>query len=373
MPLFSTIILLDMILSALAYAFAMIVIFYLLSVVCDRYFIGSLEIISKKLKLSDDVAGATFMAVGTSAPEFFTAAMAVIMASSDVGAGTIIGSAIFNILVITGGSALMKSATLKPYALWRDTVTYIVAIAILYLTFSDGIITLLDTLWYVGAYAVYVIILANRSKISLQGATQHLEPVAQDLREQEEEVEKKSGMIGKMMHGVDMLFDMIYPNLSKKPGLYTITFSLSILFIIILSKFLVDSGVGFATVLGIPPVIIALTILAGGTSVPDLLASLIVAKKWQADMAVANAVGSNIFDILICLGLPWMIAIAWTGKPIMVGTEWLTESVLILFGIVIMMSFYMIVNKYRINRTYGILLIGLYLAYLAYQIYLAVS
>ena len=89
-------------------------------------------------------------------------------------------------------------------------------------------------------------------------------------------------------------------------------------------------------------------------------------------MAVANAVGSNIFDILICLGLPWMVAIAWTGKPIMVGTEGLNESILIILGIMVVMCFYMIANKYRINKTYGILLIGMYLAYLAYQIYLAV-
>lgn len=361
-----------MILTAIWYAFAMLVIFYLLAVVCDRYFIWSLEIISKKLKLSDDVAWATFMAIGTSAPEFFTAAMAVIMMSNDVGAGTIIGSAIFNILVITGASALMKSATLKPHALWRDTIVYLIAIIILYFTFSDGVITLLDTLWYIGAYACYIVVLANRSKISVQGVSDHREPVAADLIKEEEALEKKSGLVGTLMHWVDSAFDLIYPNLSKKPWLYTVTFALSILFIIILSKFLVDSGVWFATALGIPPVIIALTILAGGTSVPDLLASIIVAKKWQADMAVANAVGSNIFDILICLGLPWIVAILWTGKPIVVGTEWLQESVLILFGIMVIISFYMIVNKYRINKTYGILLIGIYLAYLAYQIYLAI-
>ncbi len=67
--------------------------------------------------------------------------------------------------------------------------------------------------------------------------------------------------------------------------------------------------------------IIALTILAGGTSIPDLLSSLIVAKKGKADMAVSNAVGSNIFDILICLGLPWMVYILRTGQSVQVGTE----------------------------------------------------
>ena len=361
-----------MILSALMYLVAMLLIFYLLSVVCDRYFIWSLEIISKKLKLSDDVAWATFMAVGTSAPEFFTAAMAVIMMTNDVGAGTIIWSAIFNILVITGWSALVRGATLKPHALRRDTIIYILSIIILYVTFQDGVITLIDTLWYIAMYIIYVIILANWSKISTQWETNTQEPVSQDIIEQEESIEKNTGLFGRMMKFVDSFFDAIYPNLTKNPRLYRWTFGISILFIIILSKFLVDSGVGFATVLGIPPVIIALTILAWGTSIPDLLASLIVAKKWKADMAVSNAVGSNIFDILICLGLPWFLYILITGTSVQVGTEWLTESVLILFGIVIVMAFYMIANRYRINKTYGILLIGIYLAYLAYQIYLSI-
>jgi sodium/potassium/calcium exchanger 4 len=123
--------------------------------------------------------------------------------------------------------------------------------------------------------------------------------------------------------------------------------------------------------MGIPQVIIALTILAGWTSVPDLLSSLIVAKKWKADMAVANAVGSNIFDILICLWLPWMVYILWTWESIVVPTTGLYESVLVILGIMVIMMFYMVAGKYKINKTYGIMLIGMYLAYLAYQVYLA--
>ena len=92
-----------MIFTGLLYFVSMLAIFYLLAVVCDRYFVESLEIMSKKMKLSDDVAGATLMAVGSSAPEFFTAAMALFAVGHEsVGAGTIIGSAIFNILVIVG-------------------------------------------------------------------------------------------------------------------------------------------------------------------------------------------------------------------------------------------------------------------------------
>ena len=363
-----------MIITALLYLVAMLAIFYILAVVCDRYFVWSLEIISEKLKLSDDVAWATLMAIGSSAPEFFTAAMALLaIGSENIGAGTIIWSAIFNILVIVGWSAMVKNAVLEKKPLRRDTIVYLFSIIILYMTFKDGVITLTEAWVYVVIYVLYIVLLSQRNKIvpvSLFTVSQ--ENLSEEFKEEEEIVEQKLWIVGKIMHGIDMMFDRIFPDLDKKPWLYGVTFSISILLIIILSKWLVESGLWFATALGIPPVIIALTILAGGTSIPDLLSSLIVAKRGKADMAVSNAVGSNIFDILICLGLPWMVYILWTGKSVVVGTAGLTESVMILFGIMVMMSFYMIANKYRINRTYGILLIGIYLAYLAYQIYLAI-
>jgi len=80
--------------------------FYGLAFVCDEYFEASLDLICENLKLSQDVAGATFMAAGSSAPELFTSVMAVFVSESDVGIGTIVGSAVFNILIIIGCCAL---------------------------------------------------------------------------------------------------------------------------------------------------------------------------------------------------------------------------------------------------------------------------
>ncbi|GAA6078907.1 sodium/potassium/calcium exchanger 3, partial [Tachysurus ichikawai] len=76
--------------------------FYALAIVCDDYFVPSLEKISENLQLSEDVAGATFMAAGSSAPELFTSLIGVFITKGDVGVGTIVGSAVFNILVIIG-------------------------------------------------------------------------------------------------------------------------------------------------------------------------------------------------------------------------------------------------------------------------------
>lgn len=354
------------------YGLAMILVFYLLAVICDRYFVQALEIISKRLKLTDDVAWATFMAVWTSAPEFFTAVVAILTATKDVWAWTIIWSAIFNILVITWCSALVlkKSKALEKKSFWRDSIIYLLSVVLLYVTFSDGIISLYESILYILLYVVYIVVLAKRRTLTNNHSIA-VEDISDDLRAEELALEKKSWIIWVIMQKVDQFFDALFPNLDKKPGLYGVSFALSILFIILLSAALVHSGVWFAEWLWIPPVIIALTILAWWTSIPDLLSSVVVAKKGKADMAVANAVGSNIFDILICLWLPWLIYILWTWESIQVPTTWLYESILVIIWIMLIMLFYMVMNKYKIDKSYWIMLIGMYLAYLAYQIYLA--
>merc|ERR1719326_1640538 len=100
--------------------------FWGLAIVCDDYFVASLDAISEALNLSTDVAGATFMAAGSSAPELFTSLMGVFAVKNDVGIGTIVGSAVFNLCCIIGGTALFTPFTLvidwKPIT--RDSFFY---------------------------------------------------------------------------------------------------------------------------------------------------------------------------------------------------------------------------------------------------------
>lgn len=108
----------------LLFLLVMLISFYLLAVICEEFFVPSLDIISNKFKLSSDVAGATFMAVGSSAPELFTAMFALIRPGdhANIGAGTIVGSAIFNILVIIGAAAAFKKAKLTWQPVIRDAL-----------------------------------------------------------------------------------------------------------------------------------------------------------------------------------------------------------------------------------------------------------
>jgi Ca2+/Na+ antiporter len=142
-----------------------------------------------------------------------------------------------------------------------------------------------------------------------------------------------------------------------------------VLVIIALSYVLVEAAVKIAHILHIPTAIIALTVLAVGTSIPDLLASMAVAKKGRGDMAVSNAVGSNIFDILIGLGGPWLIVLAWKGGTVQVATENLLSSVFLLFATIIGIFFLLFVRRWSVGKRAGWLLIGVYLIYIAWNIF----
>ena len=113
-----------------------------IAIVCDEYFVESLDLISKRLGLSSDVAGATFMAAGSSAPELFSAFVAITndAAANDIGVGTIVGSAVFNILVIIGVTALFsgQTLTLDCRPLVRDAIFYAAAIGGVIAIFQDG-------------------------------------------------------------------------------------------------------------------------------------------------------------------------------------------------------------------------------------------
>merc|ERR1719158_1306596 len=121
--------------------------FKALGTVCDEYFVPALEMISEALQLSNDVSGATFMAAGSSAPELFTSLVATFLIVNEGGVGAIIGSAIFNILVIVGATCIFAGQVLQIwwYPLARDCSFYILAIVLLSVALEDS-----EVLWWEG-------------------------------------------------------------------------------------------------------------------------------------------------------------------------------------------------------------------------------
>lgn len=337
----------------------LIISFYFLAVITDEFFIESLDKISQRLKLSPDVAGATFMAIGSSAPELFTSLIAVLKPGdhADIGAGTIVGSALFNILVIIGASALFRKAHLSWQPIVRDTLFYSISIILLLFSFSDGKIVLNEAILFVGMYFAYIIAVVNWKKLFPHKEKNHVINLIEEETEQHQ-----IAIISKKILGI------IIPDCKKKPKLYIVTFIMSILSIGGLSYLLVESAIVLADALHINPALVALTVLAVGTSIPDLLASMAVAKQGRGDMAISNAIGSNIFDILFGMGIPWLIVLVANGGSIHVSTENLVGSIILLFATVLAVFFLLAIRKWTIGRWGGLILIGLYISYLGWNI-----
>mgnify|MGYP003571735263 CR=1 FL=1 len=149
------------------YSFGVFYMFLGLAIICDDYFVGSLEAISEALSLSEDVAGATFMAAGSSAPELFTSIMAVFGTENDVGVGTIVGSAVFNILLIIGVSAAVAGPimVLDWRPLVRDSLYYLFSILLLARFFGDDVVEFWEACCLLGAYVGYILLMVINGKI----------------------------------------------------------------------------------------------------------------------------------------------------------------------------------------------------------------
>jgi K+-dependent Na+/Ca+ exchanger-like protein len=333
-------------------ALAMLVCFVLLARIVDLFFIASLDKISTDLRLSSDAAGATLMAVGSSAPELFVALFSVLKPGEHqaIGIGSIVGSAIFNLLAIVGAAALVRKTKLTWQPAARDFFFYTVSVLLLILFIWDGNFTMNEAIILLGVYVVYVVAVIYWKKVLPYNDLEYDEPKAKI---------NKKGIIGVF----DRLISRIFPDEKH----YYLVFLMSVLFIAGLSWALVELAVFVSAAMNIPESIIALTVLAVGTSVPDLFSSLIVARQGRGDMAVSNAIGSNIFDILVGLGLPLGIFILLYGGTVESGGD-ITRSAVILFGSVVLLLLLLIFSKWKLGKLSGGILIGIYILYIIQEI-----
>ena len=144
----------------------MIYMFVGFHIVCDDFFVPALNVLCDKLNMPDDIAGATFMAAGASSPELFASLIGVLTHSA-VGAGTVVGSELFNMLVIIGGVCLVTPTTLsldwRPLA--REVVFFSLSLVGILLTLNDSVVYFYEALLLIGGYALYVIVCANFNKL----------------------------------------------------------------------------------------------------------------------------------------------------------------------------------------------------------------
>lgn len=224
-----------------------------------------------RLGIPESVAGATLLAVSSSAPEFFTAFLgAVLHGVFEIGLMAIVWSAIFNITVIPGASAICSKKPLKVYpaVVARDCVSYLAITLLLLALLADGKLTRTDAFILLGAYFLYVYVLFL-------------------MLDSKEEVEEVGISVPRIV-------------LSMLGGTAAIG---------ILCHFMIEFGAAIAVTWAIPIALVSAFIFAPGTSVPDLLLSVFSARRGAGSAAVANAFGSNSFDLTVCLAAP----VLWLG------------------------------------------------------------
>jgi K+-dependent Na+/Ca+ exchanger-like protein len=326
--------------------------FYLLFLVTEHFFIPSLDRVGERLGMTSDIIGSTLMAAGSSVPELAVMIFSLVIRGHHeaIGVGTIVGSALFNLFVITGVVMIVRGKTrLAWQPMARDLLFYLVTVGLLFLVFHDGNVSTGEALLLMGGYLFYLLTFLLWKRIFPYEET---EP-SPEVKVQEE------GLTGKILS--------LFRSLFKIRNMYLLFF-ISILLISFLAWLLVHSAIRISEILDIKEFQIAVVILAVGTSVPDLVSSVVVARQGRAGMAINNAVGSNIFDVLIGLGLPLFLYHLFTNNPIIIASGDLKLSLSFLSGSVFLLFLIFLLSRWQIRRPAGVMLILLYLTFLVLEI-----
>ena len=389
-----------------------IYLFIALAFLCEVYFIPSLKEITTKLQLHSDGGAATLLAAGSSAPELFTSFIGVFITESDIGQGTIVGSAVFNMLFVIAVCGLFSGCALQltPWPLVRDCVCYILGITALVAVTYDQIIYWYDGALLLSMYLLYLVLMYYNSRLEgyfkrLTGSKEgdpdvesneignnettpllksHNEDDDEELNPSEERVQiidgshdspfsVPQGLVSRVLWiltlPISCLFYITIPKWcsNRWEKWYLVSFFVSVVWIALLTYALVWMVITIGFTIGIPDVIMGLTFLAAGNSTADGISSLIVARQGNGDMAVANVVRSNLFDILLCLGLPWLVktTVVDFGGYILVENGSMIYSSLFLFGTVFAAIFMLVLNKWYLNKCTGIAFFILYLAFVS--------
>eukprot|EP01062_Namystynia_karyoxenos_P005845 TRINITY_DN1200_c0_g4_i1.p1 TRINITY_DN1200_c0_g4~~TRINITY_DN1200_c0_g4_i1.p1 ORF type:complete len:704 (+),score=190.39 TRINITY_DN1200_c0_g4_i1:77-2113(+) len=492
--------------AVILYLMGMFYMFFALAIVCDDYFVPALEGLIEKLQLSDDVAGATFMAAGGSAPELFTSVLGVFVAKSNVGFGTIVGSAVFNVLFVIGACSVATRGMVKGglpltwYPLFRDSLFYGVDLIVLTVFFHDEHIEWWEAFLLLVLYSSYVGFMSQNeffqrllgaapagdreagtpnlkahpdsasdddgvkkkkkgpdsftdlhqapgngpqngaasstpNPLASGNARGPVSPSSDQPRRQSSGKERWTGAVRRLssvkalqrtiehddrtvrrresatlvstppeqqlQKEADddneddrwnpswpaegspfekakfvLLFPLNWPLwatlpdcsqevIKTLPPYFLWGFFGSIAWIAVFSYFMVWWSEIAGNTMGIPSEVMGFTILAAGTSVPDLITSVVVARKGFGDMAVSSSIGSNIFDITFGLPLPWFLwTLAHGGDSISVRSNSLGSSVLLLCAMVICTVGAIAGFGWRLNQGLGLICFGLYCVFL---------
>ncbi len=301
--------------------YILLIIGFVLLVKGADFFVDGASSIAAKLKVPSLIIGLTVVSMGTSLPEAAVSVSASLSGSNAISLGNVVGSNLFNLLVVVGVSSMILPIITDSDVLKRDMPVNILITAIVCAMLLDGNLSRLDA-------AVLLVLLATYMFILVRSA----------LKNRTEESEQK-----------------------------LMTWTKSILFVLVGAaaiigggQLVVESAKVIAATLGMGETLIGLTVVAIGTSLPELVTSIVAAKKGDSGIAMGNAVGSCIFNILFILGLAGVISPMTADPAFFIDTG-------ILIGVSGIMLFFAYTGK-KTSRTEGAISTALYIAYTAYII-----
>ncbi|MGE0561465.1 MAG: calcium/sodium antiporter [Flavobacteriales bacterium] len=286
--------------------------------------------IALKFDISSLVIGMTVVAFGTSMPELLVSIKAALENHPEIAIGNVVGSNIANIALVLGLTTMILPIPVKFSTVRVDWPIMMISSGLFFLFILNGVIE-----WWEGLIFSLGILLFTYLTIKKSSVAVDYDKIDDIQKEELEDVEKKSYGLLK-----SILFVII--------GVLGLTFGAS---------WLLDGAVQIAKNFGLSEHVIGVTIVAFGTSVPELVTSVVAAFKKETDISVGNLIGSNIFNLLAVLGFTALV------KEIPVSEQVISNDVYWMLGISLLL-FFLMYYKYNINRLKGLTLFSSYLVYL---------
>lgn len=288
----------------------------------DRLTDGAVAV-AEKMKMPQIVIGLTVVAMGTSMPEFSVSLISALKGTTDLAVGNIVGSNIFNALLIVGVSALVAPMIIQETTVRKDIPFALVSSTLLLIMCLDGNISRLDAGVLFVMFLIFMYMTLKGAK--KQGA--------------EQEAAVETGGKKEMATWLSVVWILV--------GLICLIGG---------SNLFVEGATAVATNLGVSEAVIGLTIVAGGTSLPELATSVVSARKGNSGIAIGNALGSNVFNILAILGV--------TGMITPMTLEGISSFDLSMLVISIILVWLFSFTKYKIERWEGAVLTAVFVGYI---------
>lgn len=290
--------------------------------------------VAKRFHIPEIIVGLTIISIGTSMPELFVSITSALDGYPDMAIGNVIGSNIVNLLFILGLSSIIKSVAFKRETrLIEIPICLFVSIAFMIICNIGQDVSRLDGIILIALFIlfiIYTIVMAFKG-----------EEFDKEDDNVEEEKEAKKGSTLK-----DVLF-IVLGIVALKVG----------------GDLAVDNAVNVAKILGLSEKIISITILAIGTSLPELVTSVSAAIKGKSDIAIGNILGSNIFNMLLIIGTSSLI------KPIVYNMSYNKDLIILIAGTAILSLFPLIPPKNKMSRMNGVIYVIMYLGYMVSLFY----